>query len=343
MSRWYILEDGVLQEHPGFAEADKADETNEARATPFLPWTVQERIAGFAEVDGKLHCGVNGAGVAVFELEARAGTLLPHLYTVHNTYLFTGRTIGSIFSYDGTVYCHLYRNTLFDTAPPKADPVSLVGLAARERRFRVTVLSFQANHPEWEVVELLPAAEGPWHLAYKYSGKDKTAFRYSQLDLDTRQEREIGREAFRSRYRFSRPDSLPPPVVRLADRYFAGVDTPRYEGGPAVIHISVQSPGSPVPERYRIGDLSDLGKRTDRILRISGFRRGESWVFLLPEGELFRMSAPGAGIKTTELPPLPPGFVYTDLWAGEDAAAVSWEEQRFAEVGRAGMLVVPLD
>ena len=349
--RWYIIEDGVLREHPGFAQAgaggEPAEETraDELQTEEFLPWTVQERIAGFAEAGGDLYCAVNGAGVAVFEDVTGGGAFSADLRTVNNSFLFAGRTIGNIFTFNGTVYCHLYRNTLFDTAPPEADPVSLVGLVPGEGRFRVTVLSFQDNHPDWEVVELIPDAEGPWHLGWKYSGEMKTDFRYSRLDPRTRQEREIDRETFRGCYRFNRTGRLPPPVAELADRYFSGADGPRFEGGPAVVHISVKSPGCTGVERYRLGDLEDLGSETDRIFRIPGFRRGDFWFFLLPGGEIFRAAAEDAGIntiKTIELPRLPDGFVYTHLWAGENSAAVSWEEQRFTEVGRAGMLVLPL-
>ena len=68
---------------------------------------------------------------------------------------------------------------------------------------------------------------------------------------------------------------------------------------------------------------------------------------LLPGGRL--LSAPaggaasaGASSRFIDLPALPRGFRYTDIVKSGSFLVASWEESRFTDVGRAGILLLRL-
>ena len=62
---------------------------------------------------------------------------------------------------------------------------------------------------------------------------------------------------------------------------------------------------------------------------------------LLPDGRVMSAESGGAP-RLIGLPLLPQGFRYTDLVKWGSSLVVPWEEVSFTDVGRAGLLVVPV-
>ena len=60
---------------------------------------------------------------------------------------------------------------------------------------------------------------------------------------------------------------------------------------------------------------------------------------LLETGRLFYADPETQEWKETSLPALPEGFIYTYFVIGKDIIVSAWEEQRFFETGRSGLIV----
>jgi hypothetical protein len=100
-----------------------------------------------------------------------------------------------------------------------------------------------------------------------------------------------------------------------------------------VLQFSLRSRESPVRRSYRSQPQSDSA------VTVPVFEQGGSRWALLPDGTVLSSPA-GGGSAAIRLPDLPPGFRYTDLVRVGTTMVVPWEEARFTDVGRAGILVL---
>jgi hypothetical protein len=353
----YVCDGGTLREISGFDALE--EEQGE-------PWTVQERVAGFLRVGDILYCGINGAGLVPFTI---GETGLEKDRTVKNPGLFAGRTIGKLFFYRDTLYCHLYYNAMFDTARPDSAPVFLVTLRPGDNHFEIVGRPPGSDQstptPDeqsgWEAADLIPHREKPWAVAWKWSDGEKTEFRYSTLPFDslirnglstsisweTIEEGDIiSRNDFLESYEFLSCEELPPQLDVVVKQELHDPSSPLYNDAPVVVHISVRSPECTSPDRYRLGSLDELREKGPRLLRIPAYRVKNTYYLLFPGGIVY-VSERGSSDADNPprellLPPLPAGFTYTDIWTDGSTLVASWEQQEFTGVVHAGMITMPL-
>jgi hypothetical protein len=62
----------------------------------------------------------------------------------------------------------------------------------------------------------------------------------------------------------------------------------------------------------------------------------------LPGGALLENLSGSEAPRRLDLPPLPPQFHYTDLFAGNSCLLLPWEQADFIQVGAAGLYIRPL-
>ena len=69
---------------------------------------------------------------------------------------------------------------------------------------------------------------------------------------------------------------------------------------------------------------------------------GDRVYALISGGRLLRSGRGGANESAQKalLPLLPTGYAYTDFWTDGRTVVASWEQQRFAQVGAAGICIV---
>jgi hypothetical protein len=382
----------------------------------FKPWTIQERITGFIEINGELYCGINRHGILPLTVSSEG----PVQYNgVIGSGVFKGRTIGNLFSYKDTLFCHVYRNTMFETTAPLSDPGFLLTLTPGERRAHRFSLPFGEKGRGWEPVELVPSADKPWSIRWKFTEKKQTVFEYYSFWPDSGEKTKITKEEFKPAYIFRTEEQIPEQVSAVLEYLtasgVAGDTTSDYpdavregsedlasdfpnavpkgsedntsvspssgsrgtdlketgqkkaertvssgqkeEGGEqpgivqetsvqtegqTVVHLIIKYPEYTDPERYRIGNPEALQKENARFLRIPGFKRENTW-YLLSSSEQVYVVLPTSAYFTVELPALPEGFLYTDFWTDGDILLASWEERRFPEVKRAGMVSVVIE
>ncbi len=331
---WYLCDSS------GIVPTD-APQTGESRS--FQPWTVQYRPAGFVHVGNTVFCGINGAGLLRFRLdEETVGDYTMHL----NRFLFSGRTIGNLFAFKGSVYCHLYRNVLFSTTPPASEPLVLITASPEGPSLRAVVPPFQIANPEWEAVQLVPSFDEGLFAAWKTIEQEKTLFRYSRLSIDTLREVEISEEEFRSVYQFLSGDEVPKQLVRYGDEAFHSAENPRIEHRqqegashlPAVVHLSVKYKEYLRPERYRFGVIETLERKESGFISLKGMRVGSDYYILRDTLQCIHVVPKRGAVREIALPLLPENRVYTDFWTDGKRLIVSWEEQRFPDVGEAGLV-----
>jgi hypothetical protein len=111
--------------------------------------------------------------------------------------------------------------------------------------------------------------------------------------------------------------------------------------------LLVRGEGLKQINRYRSGSEKLLESGDASLLTIPVVRTPEGLFALLAGGRI--ASAPLAGesgkgqgstgVRVLALPALPAGYVYTDLWTDGSLLLVSWEQQRFADVGAAGFFL----
>ena len=304
------------------------------------PWTVQQRIADFANYDSALYAAVNGYGVAMIQWD---GDTAPTYNYIYYPDIFQYRTFIQMLPREDAILCHFYFNTqlnIINREELSQESINLIQLRISGGDYDMNVLHppFQRLNPRWELKTLLPEDENFLFFEWKLSEERFTDFSYSRFNLSQAKEIGITREAFRRSYwsdsqeRNSIQEDLHDFMIWLTSKI----------GDQGSYHFLVRSESSPVVHRYRIEKhqgQSDV--RTVRIYSDKDPDGIEIFYALGPGGVVYRNdrrsgATPGAYI----LPDLPDGYFYTDLYVDRGNLILSWEEADFTQVGSAGLLFV---
>ncbi len=297
-------------------------------AKDFLPWTVQERISGFLEVDGSLYIVMNSLGFLVSD---SASDVLS-FRSIKNLPLFSGRSAGIPYLIDGRIYCHLSWNTTFKTPKPAGKPAALAFYEPGATDIAPFIPPFQEKHPGWEAVELFVAGDGRIYTAWKSTEKEKTQFSYTAYKLGDGYEKEMDRAAFLKGYGFVDLASAPEAIKAIhALNLFPQSEV-------LVVHYVVRGSGGAGIEYFRAGDFSLIESGKADLRTVSVLKNGDYYA-LFPQGKLARI---GERSEVFELPELPKAYTYTDFWTNGKTAYLAFEEQKFVGVGNAGFLFFPL-
>ena len=321
--RWFQLQDGALREiTPGVL-----------KATALQPWTVQERPAGFAEMNGQLYVAINGRGVARINLGEQ-----PSFDYHYDVGLFQGRTFGGFVARADHLLCHFYFNSLLSPSPGGESPgvgVNLIKLYPGEAGHQISYISppLQQVEEGWEIVVFHSVTAHRYALEWKRTSSEGTEFHHSLFDLQTQDESSLTRQEFRDSFR----------VVRLR----GGVSQ---AAGPALNVLINQIVSDLPPDTYisfrlneqdRVENYLRLpdGSSTGLALEVPMIVQRSRYYALLPDGRLYTVPQGGGATTRLSLPRLPSGFQYTDISVSDGWLIAAWEEIDFYRVGAAGLLV----
>lgn len=326
---WYRFESGsLIRTSAPFAEK-----------VPFLPWTVQSRAAGLLEIGSTLYIASNGWGIIA----------LPHpsfppakIILVADPRLFFGRTVNGIYDERGNLLVDVYRNTLFTTPTPEMGPLNAVMFDTMTSRLEPIVLP--SGREGWEAVDVVHTSADLWVIAWKRTLSDRVQFKYSAYSPATAKESPVSRREYLNAYGYDPLASAPPGLRSIAAAIAAAniADT--------VVDLHVRKAGVSRILRFRLGSSERLAAGDANLVSVPVVATSREYYALTEQGDILsaqtREARPAPGpmkrLRVHALPSLPPGYVYTDLWTDGATVVVSWEEQRFTEVGAAGLYLAPL-
>jgi hypothetical protein len=298
---------------------------------PSLPWTVQSRVTDMEFLKDTLYFAINGAGLAALDTDAAGSVKFDYHY---DGAIFAHRTITTLIPRHGDLMIHLYYNALLNDVRPADLPlkgISLVTFLPGQRDFTLLIPPFQKKNPAWEAVGFAPISENEFDFEWKYTDAAETRFAYTRYRADLQLEAGSNRDAYIAA--LGTPALDGPTVPARYSAFFADCKSRLAPTVETALHFKVRSRSSPVQRYFR----SSLEQ--DSILLIHVLDENGTLEALLPHGLV--LAKPGdspANIIT--LPELPAGFRYTDFVKKDSSLIVSWEETRFTEVGRAGILVL---
>ena len=330
---WYLLDNGGLRKSAG----------PEERSVPFLPWTVQSRFAGFLQVGGRLFLAINGWGVIALKTD---GLPAPDVASFEERALFDGRTINGMYADGRKVLVDLYRNTLFDTPSPLPPPISLARINPQANSVAGEALPL--TKAGWEASDVVRLPDGRWAVAWKRTTPDRVEFKYEMYAPKNGAEQAISRVAFLDSYGYRAMNAAPRPLQAI------NAVLAQAARRATVIDYLVRRPALTWVDRYRAGPAKKLFSGDADLLTVPVFREGGAY-YALAAGRVIAaggmagsssLSYPGGArgpepvrVRFIPLPTLPPGYAYTDLWSDGTWLVVSWERQRFTEVGAAGLFI----
>jgi len=320
-ARFFQLADGVFDRVP--------DPTSFVRRVP-KPWTVQERIADVAILGDTLWLAVNGHGLA-----SVANGDPPSFAARYDDWLFPHRTITTLVPRAGSLLCHLYYNTMLNTAAReslKAEGISFLSFETALDDYAVLLPPFQRRNPRWEAVGAAPLANGEFLVEWKLAAEE-TSFAWTRFVPATKAERSSTREAYQQALAYAPADGA---AVSGGVRLL-------FDACLAELAATGVRPGDEVSVLFVVRERAAALKRTfrsgagDAFVTVPVFLESEAGRALLPGGRVVSLAADRTR-TTLDLPSLPAGFRYTDLVRAGEHLVAPWEEVRFTEVGAAGVL-----
>lgn len=325
---WFQLRDGRFEQLPGPGSSQPAR---------LRPWTVQERVADLSELGGQLYLAVNGHGVAELTLGQDG---FPHFQPFYDPLLFRNRTFTRILPYERSLLCHLYFNRLLnDTAAEKLAlrGISLLELFPGDGIYRHRTPPFQRRNRDWECVGFAPTSPGEAILAWKYSDPQETRFAYTLLDLESGGETAAEQATYRAALAYG-------PIDDSTDRGLKALarEAARRLGSSASVtgfQFVVRAESRGLQQRYQILPPEFDVATQITLLTLPVEHQDGCYTLLAPDGVLLWVREGTARVMAERLPPLPEGFVYSDLLISEHMLVAAWEEKVFTDVGTAGLFL----
>lgn len=330
-SGWYYFSDSGI--HPAQNPAD-------IPSRPFVPWTEAVRVSDTAIVDGMPAFLINRLGLMT------TGSLdsPPALHT--DASLFPSATAAAIYDTGSGTAVRLYRNSFF-TGTGKAaagaassaadDSVCMARFEHGTGTFAVSLTAADFGLPRDAQCVTLDRIGSMWYAAFKYEQAGKVQFSYLEFEsfpvrkaagesADFTGTRKISSDAYQKSVTPFPYRDAPEAVMTL----LAGV--PETTG----FNLRVYGPQSRSTETYiRAGE----GTPVDGTAFVAD---GKTAVLFADGTFYLRTGDATAKVQTMRLPTLSNGYVYTSFVLSGKKLLVSWEEQRFFETGRAGLLEIVL-
>lgn len=326
---WYRFERGSLI----------PTDTPFAGKVQFSPWTVQSRATGLLAIGGTLFVALNGWGiVALPQPSSPLYRITPHV----ERRLFFGRTINGVYDEGENLLLDVYRNTTFATPAPEMGPLNAVLFNTKSGRFDPLVLP--SGREGWEAVDVVHIPGNRWVIAWKRSLPDRVQFKYSEYSPLTAKESPLTRRAYLEAYGYDALAAAPGGLRVVATTVAAR------SAENSVVDLNVRIPGVSRILRFRLGSSARLAAGDANLVSVQVIEASHGYYALAPQGDILsvptqraaRNSGSTGKAELHPLPSLPSGYVYTDLWTDGKVVVVSWEQQRFTEVGAAGLYVAPL-
>lgn len=305
----------------------------------FRPWTEVPAVmdAGFADDRPVLLVNKNG----LLSPDQFAGPVSPDTLFPSADALASG-TAAAFVSAGGETYIRFYRSTVFD-ADRSVQPVALFR-AGRAPAFPLEPAAFAADFGMEENAQMVAleysGGPEPWTAAFKsrLDPADSVSFAYlafSALPVSSGfRGRSISAEEFRNAAGRGAAGQIPAVFTELL--------APLPENQDVLLHITRK--GSPATQMWSSAfSAGPAGSGTNGTLEGWAFADDAFAAVLFADGTCYLKPVnSGGGIKALRFPALNRGYRYTAFAVSGRHILAGWEESRFYETGRSGILAVTL-
>ncbi len=342
---FYLNDSGQLLPVPMRDNPDAGRILSLVPAKDFIAWTDQLHIADFRSGTKGVVAGINGALPKVIFFE-NGLPIFPEIKSGNETSFMRQaeyRCLGSLLGSGSDILFHFFGDDIFsDNAgvrKPSAQLVRYSAAGSGADRFEFIDIAVNGMDEGWEPVEIIRTSEG-FFIAWKYSDEKKTLFRYLQHDNEGKAINEIDESYFRAKYNPVDIESTPFALRgfrRAAGEGLLGDEI--RDAGIIYLNMNSESAGlsgledhlSPVTVISR----SDDGRNAYRspLVLEACYAEGR-WNILYSN----KIIVCGDELRIIKLPVLPEDFRYTGIWSDGSNYLLSWEEFRFPEIGRAGLI-----
>jgi hypothetical protein len=306
-------------------------------AVTFVPWTEAVRVSDSAIVNKVPSFLINRLGL----MTSGSGTEPPALHTDPD--FFSSATAAAIYNTGSETGIRMYRNTFFPDADGKqaadqtANGLFMATFDSTNGHFSALMTAKDLGLNEKAQCVALDRIGSMWYAAFKYESDSKVQFSYIEFESFPAKDPSTGNYTLSGQRQITR-DSYQKSVAP-----FSFADAPdslksvlaTLPAGTAV-NLRLYSPSFKSAQNYtRPGD----GTPVDATAFVSDDRTA----VLFADGTFYYRSDNQID-KTSviRLPPLANGYVYTNFILTDKSLLAAWEERRFYETGRAGLLEISL-
>jgi hypothetical protein len=324
VSLWFYFSDSGI--HQAKSPAD-------IPARKFLPWTEAIRVSDAAIVENSPALLINRLGLMTSGSSDSASAL-------HTDSLFQTATAAGICKTDTGTAIRFYRNSFFAADSGEqgdSGGVCLAGYAPDSGKFSVVLRAADLGRDGEAQCVALDRVGPSWFASFKSERGGKVDFSYltfasipergpSDSSPDITGVRTISKDEYQR--------SVTPAAVSSA--------------GESLVSLLSKIPSLP-PLTLRVYSRS---MKSTRVYTRSGEGTSvEGWAYvsddktavLFADGTFCVCPDNSSGtVHTLKLPALSTGYVYTSFILTGSTLLAAWEEQRFFETGRAGILEIPL-
>lgn len=330
-SGWYYFSDTGIH---------SAVDPSEIPARVFVPWTQAVRVSDAAIVNGTPALLINHLGL----MTTTNGTTASALHT--DPAFFSSATAGGVYSTGSGTAIRLYRNTFFaddkkaDDSAANASDGSGTFLAAFDPdsgKFAPLLSAEDMGLPAEAQCVALDRIGSMWYASFKSEQNSKVEFTYLEFPA-LPSKKKSGSQADLSGIR-----KIPSADYQQSVTPFPFADAPDalknlLSGIPesTAFNLRVRTETAPSAENYaRAGN----GNPVDGYAWLAENRAAA----LFADGTFYLKEGTDAEpCKVLHLPPLSRGYVYTHFIMAGKKMIAAWEEQRFYETGRAGLLEITI-
>ncbi len=297
---------------------------------PFQPWTEAIRVSDSAQVDGNPVLLINRLGILSGNPQSPALHREPEL--------FARGTAAALYRLDTGTAVRLYSQSIFSRSQQSS--VVLARYAPDTGRITEWISAADFGLSEQAQCVAMDRIGSMWYAAFKEDIGGRVEFTYLEFERFPTSDTEDGNK-----------NALPSPSYRRieAQVYQQAVSPFSWSQMPSVLRDLLSEIPDTMPLSVRV-------RSEDRSSAQTYVRDGEgtpleasAWITdarisaLFADGTLMtREGSSGARTARVKLPPLSDGYVYTNFVLSGKTLLASWEEQRFFETGRAGLLEIHL-
>lgn len=291
-------------------------------STGFVPWTEATRVVDMTEIDGKPAFLINRLGVMI-------GGDGATLYRLPETY--ASSSVGGFVREGGQVGLRVYRNTTFSDAASSFLMPFVIRFFPETGRFDPWAFPRELGaDPESNCVAL-DRIGSMWYASFKHERDSRVEFLYLELerlpvaasDGERAPARVISADSWRSAVRPFSVSEMTEPLAGL----FSSIPKT------AALSVRARSPDAPTVQTW-------AREGTGEPIEAEAIVSGTHAAALFSDGTFVVFT--GTETRAFTLPRLSSGYAYGCFMITGPTLLASWEERRFFETGRAGLLEISL-
>lgn len=329
-SGWYYFSDAGI--HP-------APNPMEIPARSFLPWTEAVRVSDAAIVNGSPAFLINKLGLMTSGADGKAPAL-------RTDALFASHTAAGIYETENGPAVRLYRNSFFagsaaaagsaaNAGAAQGDGICLAGFDAAAGTFTAAMTARDFGLDADAQCVALDRIGSMWYASFKLEKSGKVDFTYLEFEsfpakkgdtFDLSGVKKLSSESYQKSVTpfgwKDAPDALKSALSGIPETTAFNLKVYSADGKSSQTYIR-QGDGTPVDGTAFIGN-------------------GQTAVLFADGTFCFQGKGADGKAQTLKLPALSTGYVYTSFLISGKSLLAAWEEQRFFETGRAGILVTTL-